>query len=337
MILVTGGTGMLGSNLLLELTYDNSDIIALKRNSSSLSNVKKLFSRHNSSLNLKKIQWIDADLIDYYRLSDVFKEHGISKVYHCAAQISYKKSDNELLLENNVTSTKNIVDLSLQYKINKMCYVSSIATLGAGTDSNKITEKTEYNTDGNNSGYSISKYYAELEVWRGVAEGLNAVIINPSVILGSGDWKTGSSSIFSTINNGLKFYTKGITGFVDVIDVAKIMKLLMESEITAERFIINSENISYLELFKSIADKLNKKAPSIYANKYITAFAWRLEYVKSILIGSQPVITSNSARTSHKTLLYSNKKLLENIDYTFIKVEDSIKYYGEVFISDTNA
>jgi len=337
MILVTGGTGMLGSNLLLELTYDNSDIIALKRNSSSLSNVKKLFSRHNSSLNLKKIQWIDADLIDYYRLSDVFKEYGISKVYHCAAQISYKKSDNELLLENNVTSTKNIVDLSLQYKINKMCYVSSIATLGAGTDSNKITEKTEYNTDGNNSGYSISKYYAELEVWRGVAEGLNAVIINPSVILGSGDWKTGSSSIFSTINNGLKFYTKGITGFVDVIDVAKIMKLLMESEITAERFIINSENISYLELFKSIADKLNKKAPSIYANKYITAFAWRLEYVKSILIGSQPVITSNSARTSHKTLLYSNKKLLENIDYTFIKVEDSIKYYGEVFISDTNA
>ncbi len=337
MILVTGGTGMLGSNLLLELTYDNSDIIALKRNSSSLSNVKKLFSRHNSSLNLKKIQWIDADLIDYYRLSDVFKEYGISKVYHCAAQISYKKSDNELLLENNVTSTKNIVDLSLQYKINKMCYVSSIATLGAGTDSNKITEKTEYNTDGNNSGYSISKYYAELEVWRGVAEGLNAVIINPSVILGSGDWKTGSSSIFSTINNGLKFYTKGITGFVDVIDVAKIMKLLMESEITAERFIINSENISYLELFKSIADKLNKKAPSIYANKYITAFAWRLEYVKSILIGSQPVITSNSARTSHKSLLYSNKKLLENIDYTFIKVEDSIKYYGEVFISDTNA
>jgi len=173
-----------------------------------------------------------------------------------------------------------------------------------------------------------------MEVWRAIAEGLNAVIINPSVILGSGDWKTGSSSIFSTINGGLKFYTKGTTGFVDVIDVAKIMIHLMNSNIHSQRFIVNSENIGYFELFNSIAKHLNKKAPSIYANKKLTSFAWRLEYIKSILTGKQPVITSNSARTSHKTLIYSNKKLLENIDYKFIKVEDSIKYYSNLFMTD---
>ncbi len=337
MILVTGGTGMLGSNLLLELSKSNNETIAIKRSSSSLRGVQKLFADKNLSQNFKKIKWVDADLLDLYNLSGVFKKYGITKVYHCAAQISYKKSDNKLLLENNVTSTKNIVNISLQYSVLKMCYVSSIATLGAGTGSEKITEETEYNTDGNNSGYSTSKYYAELEVWRGIAEGLNAVIVNPSVILGSGDWKTGSSSIFSTIYKGLKFYTKGVTGFVDVIDVAKIMIILMESEISSERFIINSENLSYFELFKSIANKLNKKAPSIYANKNLTAFAWRLEYLKSILTGKQPVITSNSARTSHKVLIYSNKKLLARINYSFIKIEDSIKYYAEKFITDTNA
>ena len=337
MILVTGGTGMVGSNLLLEITRDNSEIIAIKRSTSSLTNVKRLFNENNLSGIFRKIKWIDVDLLDYFSLSDVFKEYRIAKVYHCAAKISYKKSDNALLLENNVTSTKNIVDLSLQYKIEKMCYVSSIATLGAGSELNEITEETEYNTDGNNSGYSTSKYYAELEVWRGIAEGLNAVIVNPSVILGSGDWKTGSSSIFSTINNGLKFYTKGITGFVDVVDVAKVMIILMESNISAERFIINSENISYLDFFKNIAEILNKKAPSVYANKYLTAIAWRLEYLKSMLTGAQPVITANSARTSHKTLLYSNKKLLNSIDYTFINIDVSIKYYATKFITDVNA
>jgi len=337
MILVTGGTGMVGSNLLLELTRDNSEVVAIKRSTSNLSNVKRLFDENNLSENFSTINWIDVDLLDFFSLSYVFKDYIITKVYHCAAQISYKKSDDALLLENNVTSTKNIVDLSLQYKIEKVCYVSSIATLGAGLESNEITEETEYNTDGNNSGYSTSKYYAELEVWRGIAEGLNAVIVNPSVILGSGDWKTGSSSIFSTINNGLKFYTKGITGFVDVVDVAKVMIVLMESKISAERFIINSENISYFELFKNIAKRLNKKAPTVYANKYLTAFAWRLEYLKSMLTGAQPVITANSARTSHKTLLYSNKKLLENIDFSFTKIDDSIEYYAAKFIADINA
>ena len=337
MILVTGGTGMVGSNLLLELSKKNSNVIAIKRDSSKLDSVVKLFRENDLSENLKKIKWVKADLLDFIGLADVFNENNIDEIYHCAAQISYKKSDNEILLENNVTTTKNIVDIALQNNIRKMCYVSSIASLGAGQNGADISEETELVIDGKNSGYSISKYYAELEVWRGIAEGLNAVIVNPSVILGSGDWKTGSSSIFSTIYNGLKFYTKGTTGFVDVIDVAKVMIILMESEINSQRFIINSENIGYLSLFENIANQINKKTPSIYANKLLTGFAWRLEYVKSILTGKQPVITSNSARTSHKTLLYSNKKLLKNIDYSFVKVDDSIKYYSKKFLSDINA
>lgn len=337
MILVTGGTGMLGSNLLLELSKNNNPIIAIKRINSSLELVRNIFQENNLINNFNRINWIDLDLLDYFKLDGFFKINDISEVYHCAAQISYKKSDDKMLLDNNVTSTSNIVNLSLQYKIKKLCYVSSIASLGIAERGFEINENTEFDTESKSSGYSVSKYYAELEVWRGIAEGLNAVIVNPSVILGSGNWKSGSSSLFSTINKGLKFYTKGITGFVDVVDVVSIMILLMKSEVHSERFIVNSENSSYYELFNLIAKSLNKKAPSIYANKYLTAFAWRFEYLKSILTSKQPVITSNSARTSHKTLVYSNKKILDVLDYNFVKIADSVKKYSEIFLKQINA
>lgn len=331
MILVTGGTGMLGSNLLLELTKYNDAILATKRENSKLHNVEKLFAYNKLSENLKKIKWVNVDLLSYFDLEQIYTGNSLTEVYHCAAQISYKKSDDQMLLDNNVESTKNVVDLSLNFNINKLCYVSSIASLGSSEAGSYITEETEYNTEGKSSGYSVSKYYAEMEVWRGIAEGLNAVIVNPSVILGGGDWNTGSASIFSTIANGLKFYTKGITGFVDVVDVAKIMLVLMKSDIHSERFIVNSENIRYFDLFKRIAFYLEKKPPYIYANSALTAFAWRLEYLKSIATGKQPVITSNSARTSHKTLEYSSSKLLSIIDYKYIKIEDSIKCYSMLY------
>jgi nucleoside-diphosphate-sugar epimerase len=334
MILVTGGTGMVGSNLLLELSKSKVEIIATKRENSNLAIVRDIFKKNNLQLEYEKIKWVNADLTDYFSLENIFKTFDVTYVYHCAAQISYRKQDDDMLLENNVESTTNIVNLSLINNLTKLCYVSSIAALGVSENGGLITEDTDFDTEGKSSGYSTSKYKAELEVWRGIAEGLNAVIVNPSVILGAGDWKSGSSSIFSTIYSGLKFYTKGITGFVDVRDVVKVMILLVNSQLNSERFIINSENIGYYEFFKMVAYNLNVKAPSIYANVKLTSLAWRLEYIKSVMLKKQPVITSNSARTSHKELLYSNDKLNNCISYDFIKVEDSIKYYSKMFLED---
>lgn len=334
MILVTGGTGLVGSNLLLELSTQNIDFIATKRNTSNLETIKKLFINKNRQNEFEQIKWINIDLLEYILLNDFFESSKITKIYHCAAQISYRKQDDAILLENNVTSTKNIVNLSLIHKIEKLCYVSSIATLGSSINGNEITEKTDFNTEDKNSGYSISKYYAELEVWRGITEGLNAVIINPSVILGAGNWESGSSTIFSTIYKGLKFYTKGTTGFIDVQDVSSIMIKLMNSDINSERFIINSENIGYFDFFNTVATALKVKAPYILAKKNLTEFAWRFEYIKSIMLNKQPVITSNSARTSQKTLLYSNNKIKKAINFNFTPINDSIKYYSQQFLKE---
>jgi nucleoside-diphosphate-sugar epimerase len=330
MILVTGGTGLVGSNLLIELSKTHSNIVAIKRVSSNLKYVSDLFKLNNLSINFKNIKWFDVDLTDFFSLKELFDANNFKYVYHCAAEISYRKKDNLLLYENNVTSTKYLVDLAVCSKVQKFCYVSSIATLGTNKDG-EITEQTEFNFDKKTSGYSTSKYYAELEVWRGIAEGLNAIIINPSVIIGAGNWKTGSSSMFGIIKRGLKFYTKGVTGFVDVRDVVSIMIKLANSELRSQRYIVSSENINYKNFFCLVAKYLQVKCPSIYATKFLTSLAWRLEFVKSILLNKQPVITYYSAQTSHKKLEYSNEKIINALNYNFIKIEESVQFYAKLY------
>lgn len=306
MILVTGGTGFLGSTVIKRLVEKGNAIIALKRESSSIPDSLKA-----SSL----IEWIDADITDYFALADIFSR--VTHVYHCAAKISYQKQDAEQMLHVNVQGTQHIVNLSLEYKA-RLVHVSSIAALGTNKLGKPVDEEDKWEYDINMSNYSLSKYKSELEVWRGITEGLDAVIINPSVIMGVNPAKSGSAVIFNLVHKGIRIYPPGSVGIVDVDDVAEIMILLMErTDITAQRYVLNSENISNKQLLTEIAGLLGKKAPTIAAKPFMLQLAWRVAKLLAKLKGKQPTLTKESAYASAAKLAYSNSKIVKETGYTF--------------------
>lgn len=306
MILVTGATGLLGSRLLYDLAKEGKFVRALKRNNSSL----ELFhnwTRDEPALQ-KKIEWVDGDLLDIFSLEQALMD--VTIVYHCAASISFDPSKAKLMEQINIDGTANLVNLCLEKKKFKhFCHVSSVSSLGRMIDGAMIDEHSDWIPGSHNSNYGISKYGAEREVWRGISEGLNAVIVNPSIILGPGDWSKGSSELFLRIKNGFKFYTDGESGFVDVRDVSLALRFLIEKEITAERFILNGENISFHKFFNQIANALNVKAPSIQIKPWVSAIVWRLEKIRSLIVGKSPFITKETAHSSQQHYRYNADKI----------------------------
>lgn len=334
MNLVTGGTGLVGSHLILELLASNEKVRAIKRENSDLNLVKKIFSYYTNNPEdiFSKIEWINADVLDYFSLYDSMEN--TDKVYHCAAQVSFNPKDRETMMKINIEGTANIVNACLEKKISKLCHVSSIATLGRAENDGFTDEETFWKPSKKNSHYSISKYNSEREVWRGSAEGIDTIIVNPSVIIGPGDWTKGSSQLFTTAWDGLKFYTEGVNGYVDVRDVAKAMVLLMNSEIKNQRFILNSENLSYKDFFNICCDSLSKPRPSIKVNETISEIAWRFEKIKSIITQKNPLVTKETARTANQKYFYSNEKLKKYINYSFIPMNKSITDTCNCFIKD---
>ncbi len=335
MIFVTGGTGLVGSHLLYNLCKNNNDIIALKQNTSNIDNVKNIFSIYNDNYKklFEKIKWVNGDIRNNFLITELTKN--ATTVYHTAAYVSYNKRDKQKIYDINVNGTRNIVNACLINNIPELCYISSIASLGEAINNELINEETPWK-DNNNTNYSKSKYLAELEIWRGIAEGLNTVIINPSVILGPGFWNKGSSAIFSTIKNGLKYYTNGSTGFVDVRDVVNILIELKNKKAYNQRFIASAENIAYKEIFTKIAKKLNVKPPEKYATPFLTKTAYNIENIKSFIFNTNPLITKETAKTAHKKLLYSNKKITNYLDYKFIEIYKSIDFITKVFNNQQN-
>lgn len=331
MILVTGGTGLLGAHLLFDLLQKEDKVKAIKRSNSSLESLKKTFSFYTTDVDLllQKIEWINAELSDYYSLEEALK--GVTKVYHCAATVSFHKKDKALMMETNVIGTQNLTNACLHRKIEKFLYVSSIAALGRAADDETTTEKTPWKDGDKTSAYSISKYGGELEVWRAMAEGLPAVIINPSVILGPGDWKKGSPQFFSLVNKGLKYYTTGTNGYVYVRDVSRIMIELMESEIVEERFIVNGEDLNYLELFNMIAKALKKPHPTVKAKPWMIEMAWRAAKAKSWFTGKAPVMTKATARSSMQKYTYSSAKLVDAIGFKYTALQRGIQLTADCF------
>ncbi len=334
MILVSGGTGMLGAYLLSKLVLNEEKVRAIKRTSSNLAHVKKVFSYTHKDYEkvFSRIEWIEADILNSESINAAMKE--ITKVYHCAAMVSFNPAKKYQMIDINVRGTANMVNSALSEGVEKFCHVSSIAALGESEDEQPISEETFRKPNKKHSGYSISKYRSELEVWRGVSEGLNAVIVNPSVILGAWDWENGSSGIFKKVYQGLKFYTEGGTGYVDVEDVVNIMIKLTESEISGERFIVSSENLSYKHVISLIADELNKAQPSIHAKSWILKLAVIVEALKSKLTGKEPMITRDTANSAQTVSIYSNQKIKEALNYEFISIEKSIKNIAELFKKD---
>jgi nucleoside-diphosphate-sugar epimerase len=255
-----------------------------------------------------------------------------SYIFHCAAFVSFRKEDKDTLLNINIEGTKNIVQICLDKKVKKLVHVSSIAALGRGLEGKETTEEDYWDGSGNASNYSKSKFESEREVWRGIAEGLNALIVNPSVIIGPGEWGKGSSQLIQTVWKGLKFYTSGTNGYVDVRDVSTIIVKLSQSEIENERFILSSENVDYKTFFGWIAQYLEVKSPPFYAGKFLSGISWRILKIWSLFSGKDPIITKETARSANQKYKYSNQKILEAIQFEFIPVSETIRFTCEKFL-----
>lgn len=328
MILVTGGTGLVGAHLLLHLietrNIGSDKIRAIYRTTESIEKTKSLFQLYNKINLFHAIEWMQADMIDVPSLEHAFK--GISQVYHCAAIISFDPKDEEKIRKINIEGTANIVNFCLNYKIQKLCYVSSIAALGdLAPHENIITEETEWNPEKPHSDYAISKYGAEMEIWRGQQEGLNILIVNPGVIIGPGFQEQGSGLLFKKVANGLSFYTLGTTGFVAVNDVVKITTDLMNSEICNQRFTLIGQNISFREVLNSIADALNVQKPAKHVSPFFMEIVWRIDWILAVICGQKREFTKATAKASYSKNLYSNQKIKETLKIEFTDVHQYIR------------
>lgn len=320
MILVTGATGLVGSHLVLQLVSQNLKVRALFRKEESKSQVLRVFEHYQKSDLYEQIEWSQADILDIPTLEAAFVN--VDYVYHCAALISFDPKDEEKLRKANIEGTANVVNLCIDFGVQKLCYVSSIAALGDLKDFEKVvTEETEWNPEVHHSDYAISKYGAEMEVWRGHQEGLNVVVVNPGVILGPVFWTDGSGEIYERVQKGLRFYTKGGTGFVIVDDVVKSMITLMCSEVNGERFVLVSETLTYENLTKLIAGKLNVAQPKLHAKRWMTSLAWRLDYLLG-LFGKKRILSKNMASTLHSIDYYDASKIEEATGLRFKKIAD---------------
>lgn len=323
MILVTGGTGLVGSHLLLSLLKEEKSVRALYRTESSILKTKTLF-KNKGYLNLfKSIEWIKGDITETPSLEIAFIN--ISEVYHCAGLISFQTDNEELVRKVNIEGTANIVNLCLYHAVKKLCHVSSIAALGhPKNESDYINEETEWNPELAADAYAISKYGAEMEVCRGQQEGLDTVIVNPGVIIGSGFWEQGSGKLFSKIKKGMLFYTRGVTGYVDVSDVVTCMILLMRNNKQGERYVLISENLSYQYIFDCAAENIGVKKPAYFASKLMTEIGWRIVALFSVLTGIKTSFSKNMATYAHTNSFFSNQKIIDLTGHTFIKIADSI-------------
>lgn len=312
MILVTGATGFLGAELISQLTAKQIAVRAIKRSTSTIPPTLQ----HS-----KLIDWVEADINDLASLEEAFL--GITKVFHCAAFISFDPKDKEELFHVNIQGTSNIVNLCLDYQV-RLVHVSSIAALGDAKKDEKITEKHFWEYDTKAHSYGISKYEGEMEVWRGIAEGMDAVIVNPAVIIGKNTGLEGSGAIFKLVKDGLKFYTDGATGIVDVSDVATAMIILMDSEITGERYILSADNLHYKDFFGEIAKGFGVKPPPFEAKPWMLGIAWRAASLVALFTQKPPVLTKDAARSSFNLSYYSSAKIEEAIQFKFKPLKQSI-------------
>ena len=311
MILVTGASGLVGSHLIQSLIEKGIIVRALYRQSIP------------SFKGAEKVNWVKGDILDFSTLNEAMQ--GVSQVYHCAAIVSFSPKQADVMLQANVEGTANIVNACIQHQIQKLVYVSSVAALGRIRQDAPINETMNWTPETSNSIYGKSKYLAEMEVWRGMGEGLNVAIVNPVIILGAGDWNKGSSEIFKSAYDEFPWYTNGVSGFVDVMDVVEAMQLLMKSEVNGQRFIISADNVSYQAIFNLIAKAFNKRPPSKKVTPLLAAIVWRLEAIKGFVTGKTPLLTKETAATAQAIVHFDNTKFLKTFpDFKYRTLQDTI-------------
>ncbi len=314
-VFITGGTGFLGAYIIKELVEKGYQVRALRR-------TPKIPFFIPAGI-FEKVEWVSGDLLDIPFLETAIA--GSDIVIHSAAKISFSAKDRNEMFQTNVDGTANLVNAALLNNVKRLVHVSSVAALGRTMNGDTVNENKKWEDSKMNTNYAISKYYAEMEIWRAMGEGMNTVIVNPSTILGYGDWNTGSCAIFKNVFNEFPWYTNGVNGFVDVEDVARATVLSMESDIENQRFILNGGNWSFRQLFSTIADGFNKKHPHKEATPFLAEIAWRLEKIKASLTGKSPLLTKESARVAQTRTFFDNSKILQMLNgFQFSPLEKTI-------------
>ena len=316
MIFITGASGLLGASLI--------ETLFAKHDGASNLQVRALYRKQIPPIPYAdKIDWIEGDVLDVVVLEKALK--GVEQVYHCAAIVSFHPKLKQKMHATNIDGTANIVNACIDAGIKKLLFVSSVAALGRIREDAPINETMNWSEETSNSEYGKTKYLAEMEVWRGIGEGLDAVIVNPVIILGNGSWHTGSTSIFKSVYNRFPWYTGGASGFVDVKDVSNAMTALMNSNITAQRFIISGHNSPYRTIFNLIADAFKVPRPHKRVTPFLAAIVWRIEAVKTFFTGSSPLLTKETTLTAQAVVNFDNTKLLKALpDFSYTPLEETI-------------
>lgn len=286
----------------------------------------------DEQLDWSRLEWREGDVENLASLMEAME--GCNLVYHCAAMVSFNPAKKRRMILSNVQGTANMVDAALNLGITRFCHTSSIAALGSAMDDEIIDEHTPRNPNARYSGYSISKLYSELEVWRGIHMGLQAVIVNPAIILGPGDWNQGSARFIKTLDEGLSFYTSGLGSFVDVRDVVEVMIRLSESEISGERFCLSPHSVSYRDFFREISRLLGKKEPSIAAQQWQMQVMAGLMRFFSLITGKEPAITKETAASAFNRKQYSSAKISQTMEIQFRSMEDSLRYCVDAYLKE---
>jgi len=321
MIFVTGGSGLVGSHLLKYLSDQGKKVRALYR--------KEI------PFQLPHLEWHKGDILDVSSLESALQN--VEDVYHCAGLVTFNLRRKDELIRMNAEGTANVVNAALNANVRKFLHVSSVSALGRHRHNQVVTEEEKWEEAYNNSNYGRSKWLAELEVWRGIGEGLQAVIVNPTVVLGMGNWTTGSSALFKNIYNQFPWYSDGVTGFVDADDVAKAMVELMASDINAERFILNAENLNFKDAFGFMAEGFQKKAPHMKVTPFLAGLVWRLEKIKSGITGHDPLVTKETAQSGLAKVYFSNEKLKKFLpDFQYRPIRESILRYCQQYSEKVN-
>jgi len=332
MVFVTGATGILGRIIVLELLKKGRKVRAAKRPESNLEEVKHSLSFYteNAQQFFNEIEWINVDFTDIHSLEEALK--GITEVYHCAAKVSFNPKDEKEMYDTNIKGTENLLYACEGSSVQKFLHVSSIAVLDLFNDKGELDESSDFNAKEEHSAYAISKHLSEMEVWRASAEGLNTIIINPGMIIGSGNWGKSSGDIFPTFERN-RFTFSGGSAYVDVRDVAKIAINLMEKNAFAQRFVIISENKRYAELGKQIRTKLGLKEAEILSKTKLNIgrianilFGWLIPPLRMV------TKTNIEAITSFNTV--SNHKIKTELDYQFIPISESVDFHLNHYIND---
>ena len=323
-VLVTGGTGFLGSYIIKELIEKGYAVRAIRRTNTIPSWIpKEVFDA---------VEWVDGDILDVVALEDAME--GVDTVIHSAAMVSFIKKDRKAMYQVNVDGTANVVNIALEKNIKRFVYISSVAALGRTAAGGHVNEEKKWEESKVNTHYAKSKYKAEVEVWRGISEGLNAVILNPGTILGYGDWHSGSCAIFKNMYEGFKWYTPGINGFVNVEDVATVAILLMESAVSEQRFVVTGDNWSFKKLQDTIADNFGKPRPSKPTTTFLLNIAWRMEMIKSLFTGKKPLLTKESARVAQSQTYFDNEKIRGALPgFSFTPLEETIAKACQLYLT----